>query len=41
MGLRFETAVLPAAPDPHRADVACFVGHVARRSEIPRDDGPP
>jgi len=32
MSLVFETAVPPAAPDPHRADVACFVGHVARRA---------
>jgi len=38
MGLRFETAVPPAAPDPHRADVACFVGHVARRAGSPLPD---
>jgi hypothetical protein len=31
-GLRFETASPPLRPDPNRVDVACFVGHVARRA---------
>ena len=31
-GLRFETAAPPLRPDPNRVDVACFIGHVARRS---------
>lgn len=30
-GLRFETAAPPLRPDPNRVDVACFIGHVARR----------
>jgi uncharacterized protein len=31
MSLVFDTAAPQARPDPRRADVACFVGHVARR----------
>lgn len=30
-GLRFETASPPLRPDSNRVDVACFIGHVARR----------
>jgi len=33
--LDFETAERPAPADPNRADVACFVGWVARRSGVP------
>ena len=31
-GLSFELAPLAPAPDPNRVDIACFVGHVARRA---------
>lgn len=34
MSLVFDTAAPQAQPDPHRADVACFVGHVARRAGV-------
>jgi hypothetical protein len=35
MSLVFETAAAVSEPDPHRADVACFVGYVARRAGRP------
>lgn len=35
MSLVFETAAVLSAPDPQRADVACFVGYVARRAGQP------
>ena len=35
MGLVFQTAAAVSVPDPHRADVACFVGYVARRASQP------
>ncbi|MDM0011735.1 phage tail protein [Variovorax sp. J22P168] len=38
MSLLFETAAPPLAADLRRADVACFVGHVARRSAVPLPD---
>lgn len=38
MSLLFETAAPPVAPDLRRADVACFVGHVARRAGTPLPD---
>ncbi len=38
-GLDFVTATLPAAIHPARADVACFIGFVARRPVRPRGAG--
>ncbi|MDB5274932.1 MAG: hypothetical protein JWO58_3299 [Chitinophagaceae bacterium] len=35
MSLVFEMAAPPAQPDEHRADVACFIGFVARRALQP------
>ncbi|MBC7706348.1 MAG: phage tail protein, partial [Rhodoferax sp.] len=35
MSLVFETAAAVSVPDPQRADVACFVGYVARRTGQP------
>ena len=34
-GLSFETAQPPLAAAPNRADVACFIGMVARRPGVP------
>jgi hypothetical protein len=34
-GLRFETAAPTVSVSPDRADIACFIGHVARRPGVP------
>ena len=34
-GLSFETAQPPLAAAPNRADIACFIGMVARRPGVP------
>ena len=34
-GLRFETAPPPGGAAPERTDIACFIGHVARRPGVP------
>jgi hypothetical protein len=34
-GLRFEAAAATPTVSPNRADVACFVGHVSRRTDVP------
>jgi hypothetical protein len=38
-GLSFEIAAAPAVAAPNRADVACFIGMVARRPGVPLPAG--